>query len=148
MSEYLICFDGSCSPKNPGPNAGWGYIVVKNGITFAQDFGQCSGQSVYSNNYAEFQALYEALKQMKNHLQISDKLFIRGDSALVINIMRGKWRPKDSGIYFPAYLLANNALTCIRRDRVHVSIDWVPREMNTVADALSTTYSKTSGEKR
>jgi ribonuclease HI len=139
MSEYVLHFDGSCGPTNPGPFAGYGYVISKDGFIKENESGPLVGQT-FSNNYAEFYALFKGLDYLLTILQPSDKLFIRGDSALVINIMRGKWRPKDSGIYFPAYLLASNALTCIRRDRVHVSIDWVPREMNTQADALSTSY--------
>jgi ribonuclease HI len=146
MSEFVLNFDGSCGPTNPGPSAGWGYIIKKDGMLFCVNSGELSGKT-FSNNYAEFHALYEGLKFLKEHVTIADKLFIRGDSQLVIKIIRGSWRAKN-GIYYTAYVLASEALTDIRRKRIPVSIDWVPREMNTQADELSTKYSSTSGEKR
>jgi len=146
MSEYVVNFDGSCGPKNPGPNAGWGFTVKKDGKLFHTDSGELSGET-FSNNYAEFFALYRGLLYLAPRLDKSDKLFIRGDSQLVIKVMQNKWRAKD-GIYFPAYVLAKAELAIIHNLYVPVSIDWVPREMNTEADALSTAYSSTSGEKR
>lgn len=136
MSEYLIHFDGSC-PKNPGPKAGWGYTVHRDGKFLMENSGLCSGKQVYSNNVAEFRALYEALEYVAMNIKVSDKLFIRGDSQLVVNIMRGKWKAR-SGLYFDDYELARNTLKVIRNMKIPVSIDWIPREKNTKADKLST----------
>jgi len=146
MSEYVLNFDGSCGPKNPGPNAGWGFTVKRDGKLFHTSSGELSG-AIFTNNYSEFYALYEGLKLLKQHVVPSDKIFIRGDSQLVIKVMRGTWKVKG-GLYYPAYVLAQTELTCIRAAKNYVSLDWVPREMNTEADALSTAYSNTSGEKR
>jgi ribonuclease HI len=140
MSEYLIHFDGSCGPRNPGPNAGWGYTVHKDGKFHMEDSGQCEGnKGIFSNNFAEFRALYEALEYVVMNIKKSDKLFIRGDSQLVINIMNNKWKAK-SGLYYDAYVLAYNTLKAIRKLGVSISIDWVPRKMNENADKLSNDY--------
>jgi len=140
MSDFVLHFDGSCGPKNPGPHAGYGYTSTKDGVSFAKDSGELK-DATFSNNYAEFHALYKGLEHIGPILTQSDRLFIRGDSQLVINVMSKRWRAKD-GIYYPAYLNAAKELTRIRSKNIFVSIDWVPREMNTQADALSTAYSK------
>lgn len=138
-NEYVINFDGSCGPKNPGSRAGWGYTIKKNGIFYKKDSGELSG-ATFTNNYAEFYALFKALEFLADVLLTSDRLFIRGDSQLVIKMMRGRWSPNKGGIYVPAYVLALQELVNIRARKIPVSIDWVPREMNTEADALSTEY--------
>lgn len=140
MSDYLIHFDGSCGPKNPGDSAGWGYTITKDGIEYDELSGELKGET-FTNNYAEFFALYVGLLRIKPWIKNTDRLFIRGDSKLVINMMRKKWKAK-SGIYYPAYLKAMEQLTAIRRENIPVSLDWVPREMNTKADSLSITYRK------
>lgn len=145
MSDYILNFDGSCGPTNPGPTAGYGFFVKKDGTGMTAISGSLV-DSTFSNNYAEFYALYKGLEYIKSHIKPSDKLFIRGDSQLVINVMRGKWRGNPDKIYFPAFVLAQKELTSIRSQRIPVSIDWVPREMNEEADELSTAYSNTSGE--
>ena len=140
MSDFVIHFDGSCGPKNPGDSAGWGYTISKDGVHWVEDSGELS-DGTFTNNYAEFYALFKGLEFLKPLLKLTDRLFIRGDSALVINIMRKKWKAKE-GIYFPAYVLAEQTLRYIRAGKTFVSLDWIPREMNTKADELSTTYYK------
>lgn len=136
MSDYVIHFDGSCRPSNPGPEAAWGYTISKGGLFVSSDHGLCSGKTIYSSNYAEFVALHKALSVLESKLEIKDRLFIRGDSKLVINIMQRKWKAK-SGIYYDAYQLAETALHNIRSRKIYVSIDWVPRTHNQIADKLS-----------
>lgn len=143
MSEYVLNFDGSCGPLNPGTSAGWGYTIKKDGVFLKEDCGYLSGQ-LFSNNYAEFHALYEGLKYLLTILNKSDKVFIRGDSQIVVNIMGRKWHGKADKIYYPAYVLANKTLTSVRSGNVYVSIDWVPRKLNTEADSLSTCYRSSS----
>lgn len=138
MSSYNLYFDGSCGPTNPGPFAGYGVVIKKDGMPFYTASGPLTGQ-LFSNNYAEFYALYKGLEYLAPLMSTSDKLFIRGDSQLVINIMNKKWRGK-AGIYYPAYKKALEVLTSIRNKQSYVSIDWVPREYNTEADKLSTDY--------
>jgi len=138
-SEYVMNFDGSCGPVNPGKSAGWGYTIKKDGVFFVENCGYLSGQ-MFSNNYAEFYAFYKGVEHLLPLMVQSDKLFVRGDSQIVINIMAGKWRGKADKIYWPAYELAKKELTRIRSKNIRVSLDWVPREMNKEADALSTCY--------
>lgn len=141
MSDYILHFDGSCGPKNPGPIGGYGYIIQQDGVLYSKGSGALVG-SIISNNYAEFHALYKGLENLDLVLNKSDRLFIRGDSLLVINMMNGKFKGKPESIYWPAFEKAKNVLRSIRSKHIAVSIDWLPREFNTEADALSTEYYK------
>lgn len=146
MSDYTIHFDGSCGPTNPGPYGGYGVVIKRDGVMCYSESGPLVAE-VLSNNYAEFYALYKGLEWADLVLTQSDKLFVRGDSQLVINVMSRKFRSKESGIYYPAYLKAVHVLTSIRDRDIPVTFNWVPREMNKEADKLSTEYSSTSGER-
>jgi ribonuclease HI len=137
MSEYVLNFDGSCGPKNPGGTAAYGYTILKNGQPFEEDSLVIGSGSEYSNNYAEFYAVYKGLQKLYDIVEPNDKLFIRGDSLLVINVLRKKWRTKEEALYYPAFKLALQMLTGIRSKRILVSLDWIPRAMNQRADALS-----------
>jgi len=146
MSDYSMHFDGSCGPKNPGPTGGYGVVIKREGTLVYSESGPLVAE-LLSNNYAEFYAVYKGLVWADLVLNKGDRLFVRGDSQLVINIMSGKFKGKSSSLYYPAYEKAKNALTSIRSRYVNVSFDWVPREMNKEADSLSTEYRSTSGEK-
>ena len=141
MSEYVLNFDGSVGPGNPDVNARYAYVIRKDGKNWCLDKGDLEKTQKYSNNYVEFYALYKALKMLSTHITPSDCLLIRGDSQLVIKMLKNWYKPTPTKLYYPAYLLAAEALREIRSKRVPVSIDWVPREMNTEADKASK-YSK------
>ena len=137
MSEYVLSFDGSCGPSNPDFYGGWGFTVQKDGAGMCQEAGKLYTGSLLSNNYSEFYGLYKGLAFVKLLLKPSDKLFIRGDSQLVINVMCKKWSANVTKMYYPAYIFAYKELREIRSRHIPVSMDWIPREMNKKADELS-----------
>ena len=139
MSDYSMFFDGSCGPKNPGPTGGYGYIIHKDGRFYAKESGPLVAEML-SNNYAEFYAVYKGLEFLDLVLEKGDRLFVRGDSQLVINIMNGKFKGRSSSLYYPAYEKAHNVRKSITKKYIPVSFDWVPREYNKEADTLSTEY--------
>ena len=141
MSDYILNFDGSVGPGNPDVNAHYAYVISKDGSPFMRADDDLEKTQKYSNNYVEFYALYEGLTVLFPLIEQKDRLFIRGDSQLVIKMLKNWYKPTPTKLYYPAYLLAEKALRAIRNKRVPVSIDWVPREMNTEADKASK-YSK------
>lgn len=85
---YTLYFDG-CSKGNPG-KAGIGVVIYKNNDEFL-------GLSEYigerkTNNESEYIALIKGLKKA-NEIRIR-KIYIKGDSLLVINQVSGIWKTK------------------------------------------------------
>lgn len=138
MANYLIHFDGSCWP-NPGGVAAWGYTIDKDGIEIAAEPGLVPNLGVQtSNNVAEFYALYVALRQLgSEYMGMGDKVIIKGDSQIVINIMSKKWRASADKLYFTAYALADELYELLESVGVEFTFEWIPREANTRCDDLS-----------
>lgn len=141
MSEIVMNFDGSCWP-NPGGKAGAGVVLTCDGKpleTIAEVIG--TGPE-YSNNYAE---LYAAMLGFENiycilleNPNIQYNIFVRGDSQLAINLLIGRFKARKDKLYYPAYIKAADRLKEIKKLAKSVTFLWVPRELNTEADALST----------
>jgi ribonuclease HI len=135
MSEYILNFDGSIS-KNPGGIAACGYVIKKDGVKYDSD-AYVIGEGPYSNNYAEFYGAYLGLQYIYFIAQPNDKIFIRGDSQLAINVLAGKWKSDSLKLYYPAYEKADNMTKLLRKMGCYVDFSWVPRKMNQEADELS-----------
>lgn len=133
--DLVLHFDGACEP-NPGGVATWGFVVR-----------QAAGELVYpgggvvetrertTNNLAEYVALGKGLGRLLE-MGFKDepgKLLVRGDSKLVIEQLNGNWQ-------------CNAPLLVKCRDRCRQLLadlgwewraEWVPRDQNAEADALS-----------
>ena len=137
MSEYIVNFDGSVGPANPDVNAHYAYVITKNGKPFVRDDDALDKTQLYSNNYAEFFALYAALNVLLLIVEPFDSVVVKGDSQLVINMMTGKFKASESKLYYPAFKLAEDALYELKHKGIALSIKWIPRELNTEADKAS-----------
>lgn len=144
MKDYILHFDGSCGPANPGGTAAYGYILTESGQELASNSRVIDTGPKMSNNYAEFHALacgmtalsqieayYETIHPGPAHLQVY------GDSKLVINIMNKRWKASPDKLYYPAAEFAFHAMNKLRKLKVKVSFDWVPRTQNQACDTLS-----------
>ena len=146
MANYRLFFDGSCSPRNPGGTAGYGYALMKEG----QEGPVRTGDGVIgtgegmTNNLAEFYALDKGLSAFIFVHETSQlhNLSVFGDSNLVIQVMSGHWHPKADKVYFPAYEYAAANLRLIRKRGHRVTFDWIPRKQNTMCDDLSKAHQK------
>ena len=136
MANIKLSFDGSCGPINPGGTAGYGYVIYVDSKEFARKSAEIGTGPSFSNNYAEFFAVYKGLERIAEFAKPLDYINVIGDSQLVIQILKKRWRAK-SGLYYPAYVLASSELQKLRQKDVAVVFDWVPREENTLADQLS-----------
>lgn len=126
--DGVLHFDGSCWP-NPGPNSQCGYVLrfgtrIVERTVFLGD-GTC--------NTAEYHGLIHGLQAAIDagvtHLEVY------GDSQLVIRgVARMRLMPKGKP-HLEA--LKAVAIELVRRF-AHVDLNWVPREQNVEADALST----------
>lgn len=137
MAEYKVTFDGSCFP-NPGGVAATGYTIDKDGKEIAAVAGLVPQDPEHesSNNVAEFYALYEAVKGLPE-MDRGDVVKVFGDSQIVINIMRRKWKADPDKLYYYAYRHARRVVELTEYDGVEFEYQWIPREKNTRCDDLS-----------
>ncbi|KAL3758509.1 hypothetical protein ACHAWU_008263 [Discostella pseudostelligera] len=87
-----------------------------------------------SNNQAEYQGLIEGLEYLHGYGYSCNKLYIRGDSEIVINQMEGTYNVNSPNIR-PYYNTAQKTLDSI-------NVDWtyfrhVSRSSNWEADSLA-----------
>lgn len=96
--DYVLIFDGG-SRGNPG----WGYgsyalIRVQDGAERIErlDFGDG-----YTSNEAEYDSLIAGLEDLLSRIEEAGRqprdfrLEVRGDSALVINQLQGRWKARE-----------------------------------------------------
>jgi len=125
-----LYFDGACEPRNPGGIATWGFVAFKDGKYLHEASGVYSHKS--TNNEAEFCAALEALKYLVDQGLKYDKIIMRGDSQLVVNVLNGDWNLKAENLV-PLY----RDIRAIERSLPQVKYTWIPREDNEYADDLS-----------
>ena len=87
-----------------------------------------------SSNQAEYQGLIDGLDYICDYEITCYKLYIRGDSLLVINQMEGIFKVNSSNI-IPYYNEAKNSLEEIHADYHYFR--HVPRHENWMADSLA-----------
>jgi len=129
--NYKGYFDGS-SKGNPGPaQCGWAILDSEDNII---NHKHRTASVDRTNNYAEYMGLIELLRYIDETISITE-IDIFGDSKLVIEQVKGNWRCKAINLK-PVY---NEALRLYKRltENRNISLTWVPREKNTIADSLA-----------
>jgi ribonuclease HI len=130
VDTITINCDGLCEPTNPGGYACWGWLARnQNDERIVERCGCLGNGSGMTNNVAEYFALVDALGWVLSNG--AQQVTIRTDSKLVVEQVNGRW--------------ACNAPTLVTfRDlaqslvnQLGIRVEWVPREQNTEADALS-----------
>jgi len=100
--DYVIIFDGG-SHGNPGP--GYGSYVLRRTEDGKESLVRLDFGRTMTNNEAEYEALIAALQGLTERVESARRsvsefsVEIRGDSALVINQVRGKWKAKDDRMH-------------------------------------------------
>jgi ribonuclease HI len=120
--------DGLAEPRNPGTGT-YGYVIYEGKRKLAEGEG-LAGYEV-TNNHAEYTALVEVLRKMKE-LRIGEDVVIRSDSQLLVGQMSKGWEVKRGG-YLGKLKEARDLLKEFRS----VRFEWIPREQNEEADLLS-----------
>lgn len=132
--QVYLNFDGSCA-KNPGGPGGWSFrITDERGRLLRHDYGDIDASPDCTVNTCEWQGLIYGLVELAREHHRFDRATIRGDSALVINIARGKWKAKKDSMH-KLMLQARDLMRKIGRHKLE--FEWIPREKNTDADDLS-----------
>lgn len=96
--DYVLVFDGG-SRGNPGQ--GYGSYAITRVQDGAQRLERLEFGDDYTNNEAEYDILFAALQDLIGRIQEARRrpedfyLEVRGDSALVINQIQGRWQAKE-----------------------------------------------------
>ncbi len=130
-------FDGACEPTNPGGTASYGAIVHVDGKRVwdcSEEFESPKGnEKKTTNNVAEYGGFLAVIVYLKDNGLDEFDITIYGDSKMVIEQMKGTWKIKG-GSYMP---LAKRARAKLSQFKKRPTLQWIPREENTLADKLS-----------
>jgi ribonuclease HI len=140
-NEIQVYFDGLCQPYNPGGIACYAFIILakKEHEREQQQYSEYGlavepfGDNA-TNNVAEYTGIIKALEWLleKNNYNNNQKIIIRGDSQLVINQIKGKYKVRAVKI-IPLYQKVKSLLSKFK----DIKIEWIPRDNNKEADKLS-----------
>lgn len=109
----------------------WIWVYIK---TDTQVIKYCKSMPGISNNEAEFKAVIEALKIA--HTRDFKVITICSDSKIVINRCHGK-RPANKKYENKRMDAFQEEVLSLCTKLNQVTFTWIPRELNTEADALS-----------
>ena len=126
MKKVIIQTDGA-SRGNPGP-AAWGAVFLDEDRSVVSEHYKAIGEN--TNNYAEYMAVVEALKQAK--VENFTEIIVESDSQLLVKQLTGEYRvkaPNLQPLFAECRQLARDFESC---EFVHVR-----REFNKLADALA-----------
>lgn len=132
-----IWCDGLCEPaykggpRNPNGCACYGYVILLENNTKVTGYDTIGAGKGMSNNVAEYTALIEALRKCIELGYGGEEIHIYSDSQLVVHQLNNSWRVKSPNI-IPLWKKAMEL--CNNRD---IKIEWIPREQNVEADALT-----------
>ena len=127
MTTLIIHADGA-SRGNPGHAAGGAIVTHAETGAILAEVGVLCG--VATNNVAEYRGMIAGVEAAKK-LDAHPTLEIRLDSKLVVEQMSGRWKVKHPDMQ----QLVKHAWEVIGDTPVHFT--WVPREDNSLADALA-----------
>lgn len=123
-----VYVDGLAQPRNPGTGT-YGFVIYDGDERVAEGSG-LAGHDVTSN-FAEYTALAEALKKLKE-LGLDGDVVIRSDSKLLVGQMGEGWKVKG-GMYLGKLKEARDLL----KGFGSIRFEWIPREQNQEADLLT-----------
>jgi ribonuclease HI len=135
--DLTLYFDGACEPRNPGGTGSWGWVATHPEGEVRTGSGAIPAAPTTTNNLAEWYALGHGLREIAERraadpFQI-DMLIIRGDSQLVIRQLTGEWACRAANLQ----PLLKRCLELLIAINAPYRAEWVPREQNAEADALS-----------
>lgn len=128
--RLVMHVDGGCWP-NPGQSF-CGVVVRDERGVLVENIHRNLGMG--TNNTAEWGALITALEFARARQATHATVYM--DSNLVVQQINGNWKVKDKrlrGLYEQAWALRRE----LASGGCSVRVEWVPREQNAEADALS-----------
>jgi broad specificity phosphatase PhoE/ribonuclease HI len=125
--KLIIEADGG-SRGNPGISGAGAVVIDSSSGTIIREISE--GVGVATNNVAEYTAVLLAL-QAAFEIDPSASILVRMDSKLVVEQMSGRWKIKHPD------MMALGAKVQKLIAGKDVAFEWIPREKNTLADALA-----------
>ena len=126
MTIEIFC-DGSGG--SDGCSGGYGFVAKSSsGNVLAEGYGKSTGE-ILSNNVSEYLSVINALEWVKN--KTAGRVIIKTDSKLVVEQVMRRWKCKKEHLK-PLQAKARRLL-----EEQGATIEWIPREENSDADALS-----------
>lgn len=130
----ILRFDGSAANNGqPDATGRWGWVLFEADGETA--IGVAGGRVIdrpVTNNVAEWQGLYEGLSAACRSPQVFG-LRVQGDSNLVVNLLLGRWRAKCPRMAD----WRDVCLDVLAVARRPWSAEWIARELNRAADAMT-----------
>jgi ribonuclease HI len=130
--SVVVYVDGLCEPRNPFGVVAYGLVVYKDGARLHQEAEVIGEGAGMSNNVGEYSALVRALEWLTDQGLRGEEILVKSDSQLLVNQMTGLW-DCHGGFYVGKYLEARRLASRFGK----LGFQWVPREENGEADALS-----------
>lgn len=134
-SEHILMyFDGACEPHNPGGYMGIGVHIVNedSGEIIYEHSKSFDKHPTNTNNVAEYLALKNGLEWLLENYR-NAKILVHGDSKLAINQMAGEWAIRKGDYVHIAKDCLRNLVPFFN----DIKFEWIPRELNQIADDLS-----------
>lgn len=128
MAGQLIIEADGGSRGNPGTSGSGAVVIDASTGQVVREIARYIG--IATNNVAEYVALLAGL-QAAIDIDPEAKILVRMDSKLVIEQMSGSWKIKH-----PDMIALGAQVQEIARGR-EITWQWIPREQNTLADALA-----------
>jgi ribonuclease HI len=129
-----IHFDGLCLPKNPGGVATYGFVAKRGSKTVHEEGGLAAPpySPEATNNVAEYTGVLKALEWAVQSGLSGETTLVRGDSELVIKQLKGEYKVKS-----PSIVNLYKRVRELAGKFPSIEFEWVPREKNKEADALT-----------
>lgn len=131
----IAYFDGLCEPVNPRGVATYGIVIQKEGKVLFEESGLAFAKPwsmEASNNVAEYSAAIRALEWLKANGFTASPIVLRGDSRLIINQLKGKFKIKA-----PRLKELHARASKLAKEFKNLGLEWVDRSRNAEADRLS-----------
>ncbi len=130
MGRVVVHFDGASVSTGGQYHGGWGYTIEGEGMEH-EGCGRVAASGQATNNVAEYTAILEALEFLRSR-GYQGPVRILGDSQLVVRQFSGEYQVRA-----PHLKPHHQKLLELASSFSHVEMEWVPRELNQRADALS-----------
>lgn len=130
----IVHFDGLAEPRNPGGVAVYGFTIKRGNEHLHAEFGLAAKPFTKeaTNNVAEYGGLIMALSWLLKAGLRCAPVRCFGDSQLVVRQLSGEYDVRSERI-----APLHQKLKRLTVQFPDLTVDWIPREENTAADALT-----------